>query len=267
MWAVLVGSILTGLVLDLAASVFTYRVWEADAEEAGRVMHVTLGQHLSGWVQISSFFALLTLVGFALALRGRRLLFAAPALSFTFVPILIDLYHGATGSLIPGLFGNVGFLARDFGEWVYWAESGIKLALVLIPGALVAGRVETVRNPFHSLAVGVMTVPAWMVGYYAAIYFSHNGQLNGGDGAGYVAVFCLGAAMGFDRPIWPWAIAVLPALPHAQVVPLFYADGAESLLLIGIALLGAITVPLSRVFQRAWLEDRDTGRSLVRAAD
>lgn len=273
-WAVLVGSVLAVLALELTAAVYTFRIWEEDIASVGRVMHVTLGEHLRGWVQASSFLVLLTLLGFVIAWRGRKLLFAAPALSFTVAPILIDLYHGASDLLRPGLIGSFGLLARevgrlghidDSGEWVYWAEAAIKLALVLIPGIVVARRVEAFRSSFHFLAIGLLVFPAWLMGYYGVVFLSAEGQLNSWAGAEYVAIFCFGAAMGLDRPVWPWLIAVLPLLPYVWVAPLFSSVGAEYLPLIGIALLGAITVPLSRVFQRAWTEP-DSGRSLSYAA-
>jgi len=68
------------------------------ATTSGRVILVTLAQHLSGWAQSSSFLALLTILGFALALRGRRLLFAVPALAFTLAPRWIRYF---TISILP----------------------------------------------------------------------------------------------------------------------------------------------------------------------
>lgn len=262
-WAVSGGSILATLALELAASVFTYRAWEADARQAGRVMNWTLVEHLSGGIQSWSFLALLTVLGFALARRGRRLLFAAPALAIAVTPLAIDVYHQSFGLLLPGLIGGFALLARDYGTWVYWLESGVKLALVLLPGAFVAARIKTRRNPFHTWAVAVMAIPAWLVGYYGVIYFSSSGQLEGWQGSGYLVAFFLGAAMGFDRPFWPWAIVALPYLSRNWSFPFFYANGAEYLLLIGLALLGTVTVPLGRVFQRAWQQDQNPDRSFA----
>lgn len=39
------------------------------------------------------YLALLTILSFALALRGWRQLFAVPALAFTLTPFVIDVYH------------------------------------------------------------------------------------------------------------------------------------------------------------------------------
>jgi hypothetical protein len=95
------------------------------------------------------------------------------------------------------------------------------------------------------------------------IYFSGGGQLEGWQGAGYLVVFFLGAAMGFDRPVWPWAVIAVPLLTPNWIHPLIWAEGAEYLLYTGIALIGAATVPLSRVCLRAWQEDRDTDQSFA----
>jgi len=255
-WAVLVWCALAGVAFDLAALVHDYRVWEEDAAEAGRIMHVTLGQHLWGWLPTSLFVPMLAVVGFALAWRERKVLFAAPAIALAAVPVFVDLYHGATGLIRPGLSGHLGMVARDLGEWVLWAEAAFKLALVLLPGLLVARQVKATRNPLHALAIGLMAVAAWIVGYYGVVYLAGNGQLNEWVGATYVAAFFFGAGMGFDRPAWPWLIVALPILPYSPVTPLFSVlHGAENLVLSGIALLGMTTVPLSRVFQRAWSTD------------
>jgi hypothetical protein len=225
-------------------------------------MYVTLVDHLTGSFRGSVSLVLLAVLGFGLALRGRRVLFAAPALSLVLAPALIDLYHGA-GFSLPGLIGGFGVLSLEHGRWVYWVEAGIKLVLVLIPGALVATQIRSPRNLFHPLAVGLLAVPAWVVGYYGVIYFSGGGQLEGWQGAGYLVVFSLGAAMGFDRPVWPWAVIAVPLLTPNWIHPLIWAEGAEYLLYTGIALIGAATVPLSRVCLRAWQEDRDTDQSFA----
>ena len=254
-------SVLTVLVLDLAAAAYTYGVWKEVVESAGYVMRGSFGDNLWSWAHASSFLALLTLLGFVIARRGHRVLFALPAVSFAVVPILVDLYHGTSAFLRPGLVGGFGLLASELSrlghigdpaEWVYWAEGAVKLAFVLVPGLLVARRVPATRSPSHLLAIGLMIVPASIVTYYSVIFLSPGGQLNSWVGAEYVAVFCLGAAMGFDRPAWPWLIAVLPALAPIGLRPLFFAFGSGYAPLIAIAGLGAITVPLSRLFQRAW---------------
>jgi hypothetical protein len=108
-----------------------------------------------------------------------------------------------------------------------------------------------------------MTIPAWLVCYYGVIYFSGSGQLEHWQGTGYLVAFFLGAAMGFDRPVWPWAIIALPYIAKNWTFPFFNADGAEYLLLVGLTMLGAATVPLGRIFQLAWQQDHIPNRSFA----
>ena len=199
-------------------------------------------------------------LGFALAVRGRRVLFALPALSLVLAPAFIDLYHGLAYPF-PDLNFVTWPVELKHEVWV-WVESGIRLAVVLIPGALAATQIKSHRNLFHPLTVGLLAIPAWVVGYYGVIY-SPGGQLGPSQGAGYLTVFFLGAAMGFDRPIWPWAIIVVPLINPLWIYPLVWPYGADYFVYIGIALLGAATVPLSRVCLRAWQQDRDIDPSFA----
>lgn len=253
-WAALGGSLATSLTMEVLVALSHYRDWEATAMANGRVMYVTLGEHLRGTIAASfTYLALLTILGLALAMRGRRLLFAAPVLSVTFGPVLLALYHGGepTARVIPGLSGSWYLLAMEHGQWAYWIESVVKLVLVLLPGALMALRVDGRRDPFHVLAIAFLAVPATVAGWLGVIYFSYNGRLNDLD---YLVAFAIGAALGFDRPRWPWVLVLVPSL-FGSLHPLFFAHGADYLVIACCALLGAATVPLGRIFRRGWQED------------
>lgn len=244
-WAVLGACVVSIYGIGIVVSIYTFKVWEADAQAAGRMMYVTLGEHLIGAVREWSFLALLAGLGFALALRGRRVLFAAPALAYAIVPMLMT-------RIGPGLNDGFSQLASEFGTWVRWAATIVSLTLVLTPGAVVKGA-ELRHNPLFIVALGVMAVPAWLIGYYVIIYFSYSGYLEMPIAVAYVAAFFVGAAIGLERPLWPWAIIAAPLLlPSIGIRPLLDAQGVEGLATGAMLLLGAVSVPIGLFLQRGW---------------
>ncbi len=139
----------------------------------------SLRSHLLQNLPLSMVLTLVIVMGFLLALRGRRWLFAGPALALFAVPPLVELYHGVSWAF-PGLRGFWGPIAHEYGRWWYWAGAGLNLALALAPGAVVARHVPPSVHRGQVTVMAVLAIPAWLAAWYAVLFFSYDGQISGG---------------------------------------------------------------------------------------
>ena len=90
--AVLVGSILASVVVDLVLAALEYRSFEAyyrTTELNASEVLGALSNHLWWAMQQTWFPVGFIILGFVLARRGRRWLFAGPTLAFFVTPVLV----------------------------------------------------------------------------------------------------------------------------------------------------------------------------------
>lgn len=236
-WGVLGGTVLAHYVLDGLLATRQYRIW---AERGVELQ--SLPSFLYQMLAVPSLLVMVMVVGFLLALRGRRVLFAVPALALALVPPLVDLYHGASWAH-PGLTGFFGPLAYEYGRWWFWVDSGINLTLALLPAALVARYVPGVSRAGQLPAMALLAPIAWVTAWYGVLFFSYEGQVNSFVAAFYVAAFALGAGMGVERPLWPWVIlgVGLWAMPAAG-----FLGGPQQLVALACVALGVASHPFGR---------------------
>jgi len=262
--AVLVGSIVTIVAIELVVATLDYRAWEAfyrttEYEFSASEVLGPLSSYRWVGVQMTWLPVMLTIVGFSLARRGRRWLFAGPAVAIFAMPLLVAFFQGNTGSMLPEFDAGYGRLAFDHGQWVTWLGSSAELLVVILPGLVVARHVKGVRNPFQVPAVLMLAVPALVIGYLGILLFSPSGHLESGQAAEYAAAFLFAAAMGFDRPVWPWVLVAMPGLVEGLPALVLAGEGNEVVLIALIALLGASSVPFSRILYRGWQENMAPG--------
>ena len=262
--AVLVGSIVTIVAIELVVATLDYRAWEAFYHTTGYEFSASevlgpLSHYRWFGVQMAWFPVMLSVVGFSLARRGRRWLFAGPAVAFFAMPVLLAVFQGNTGAMLPEFDAGHGRLAFDHGHWVTWLGSSAKLLAVILPGFVVARHVKGVRNPFRVPAVLMLAVPALVLGYLGVLLYSPSGHLESGQAAEYAAAFLFGAAMGFDRPWWPWVLVAMPGLVEGLPALVLVGEGNEVVVIALIALLGASSVPFGRILHRGWQENLSPG--------
>lgn len=243
-WAVLVAAVVGHHFLDLALEIRQYRLWYEHGSELE-----PLSSHLLQSLRFSSFLTLVIVVGFLLAFRGRRWLFAAPALALFLVPPLVEVYHGASWAF-PGLRGSFGAFAYEHGRWWYWVGAALNLTLAVAPGAVVARYISRTFQRGQTVAMAILAVPAWLAAWYGVLFFSYEGQLNPEVAGLYVAVFALGAAMGTDRPWWHWGVVVL----GVWMVSIYgFLSGPELAVALACATLGVVSGPVGSALDRRGL--------------
>ena len=199
------------------------------------------------------------ILGFVLARRGRRWLFVGPTLAFFVTPVLVAVIRGTPAAAIPGIAGGFSRLAWEYGVWVTWVVSGVRLLLYLVPGFLVARHVEQERNHFRIPALAMVAIPAIVAGYLGVLVVSPTGRIQDSPVDLFVAVFFFGAAMGFDRPLWPWLVVAVPGVLEGLPAMVLAGHANEVLLVVFIAVLGASSVPFSRILLRGWQENISPG--------
>jgi len=254
--AVLAACVLANIAIDLVLATVEYRSYEEFYPTRNlSVVDVlgTLGNHLWFTVRQAWLWALIVAVGYLLARRGRRWLFAGPALAFVLTPLLIVLIRGLPVPLTPE-FGTYGWLAQELDTWVSWLISAVRMLLFLIPGFVVVRYAEQERNPFRIPALLLVAVPALVAGYLGVLIVSPTGRVQDSGVELFIAAFFFGAAMGFDRPIWPWLLVAVPLLEGLPYL-LFSGEGNELVVTLIIALLGASSVPFSRILYGGWQEN------------
>lgn len=149
------------------------------------------------------FFAL---VGIAIATRGHRLLFMLPAASFVLVAVIGTGYGHQPQAI--GTQWQIQCFSMNVtctGPWFAhpWFGPLVDLALVLVPGWVVAVRVRARRWPGvidpPAMAASLATVAlVAMAGWTIAVIESSV------DLPAVVAVGTLGIVIGMARPWWPW---------------------------------------------------------------
>ena len=151
-------------------------------------------------------YPLFALVGVVVASRGHRLLFMLPAASFVLVAVIGSGY-GHQPQAIGTQWQIQCFSMNDTctGPWFAhpWFGPLIDLALVLIPGWVVAIRVRARRWPGVADAPAVAATLATvalvaMAGWTIAVIESSVNLST------VVAVGALGIVIGTARPWWPW---------------------------------------------------------------
>jgi hypothetical protein len=159
-------------------------------------------------------YPLFALAGVVIASRGHRLLFMLPAASFVLVAAIGSGYGHQTQAI--GTQWQIQCFSMNVacaGPWFAhpWFGPLVDLALVLIPGCVVADRVRAHRWPgvtdppamAASLAtVALVAMAAWTI---AVIESSVNLPA-------VVAVGALGIVIGTARPWWPWLHVLFAAL-------------------------------------------------------
>lgn len=147
------------------------------------------------------FFAL---VGMSIAARGHRLLFMLPAAGYVLAAAAVGVHQ-------PEAIGTQWWIecySTDFmcgGPWFAhpWFGPLVDLALVLVPGWVVAVRVRARRCPGVTDAPAVAAILA-VVGVVALVGWTIAVIENGLDERALVAVAALGIGIGTARPWWPW---------------------------------------------------------------
>ena len=257
-----VGSILANLVIDLWLAAVEYRSLEAFYPTRDLNPYEILGPlsgHLWFAVQQTVFFwTLIIVVGYVLARRGRRWLFAGPALALILTPALVSIIQGFGPPAAPA-FGTYGWLSQELAVWVSWVVSGIRTFLFLLPGLVARPYAERERNPFRVPALILVGIPALVAGYLGVLVVSPTGRIQDSPVELFIAAFFFGAAMGFDRPIWPWLLVAVPGLMEG-LPSLLFSGYANEVLVVGfIAILGASSVPFSRILYAGWQENNAPG--------
>ncbi|MGH8875533.1 MAG: hypothetical protein ACRDVM_09845, partial [Acidimicrobiia bacterium] len=195
---------------------------------------------------VPSLLVMVMVIGFLLAFRGRRVLFAVPVLALALVPPVVDLYHGASWAY-PGLRGWFGPLAYEYGRWWFWAGSGINLTLALLPGAVVARYVPRVPRPGQLGAIAFLIPIGWVAAWYGVLFSSSTGQISAFAAGLFVAAFALGAGMGVERPLWAWFLvgAGLWAVGASG-----FFEGQQGVVALACLGLGVVSHPLGEVVGR-----------------
>ncbi len=259
--AVLAACVLANTAIDLVLATVEYLSWEEFYPTRGlNVVNVlgSLGNHLWFTVRQGWIWALIVGVGYLLARRGRRWLFAFPALALVLAPLLVGLIRGLPVPLTPE-FGTYAWSAQELDIWVSWLISAVRTSLFLIPGFVVVRYAERERNPFQIPALLLVAVPALVAGYLGVLIVSPTGRIQDSGVELFIAAFFFGAAMGFDRPFWPWLLVAAPGLLEGLPSLLYFGGGNEMVVTLLIAILGASSVPFSRILYRGWQENAAPG--------
>jgi hypothetical protein len=164
---------------------------------ASRLAPVLIGGAIS--------YVMLAFVGSAIASGGHRILFALPATTYVFSTVLVGpLFRpeaiGAEWSL--DCYSDA---LRCAGPWFGhpWIGPLVDLALVLVPGWLVARSVRPRRWPGRTDAATIAAVSATAAivttaGWAITVIERHTELRT------LVALAALGLALGVTRPWWPW---------------------------------------------------------------
>ena len=165
-------------------------------------------------------YPLFALVGVAIASRGYRLLFVLPAASFVLVAV-IGIGYGHQPQAI-GTQWEIQCFTMNLacaGPWFAhpWFGPLVDLALVLIPGWVVASRVQARRWPGATdppaIAASLATVAlVAMAGWTIAVIESSV------DLPAVVAVGALGIVIGTARLWWPWLHVLFATLVVGSLV-------------------------------------------------
>ncbi len=258
--AVLAACVLANIAIDLVLATVEYRSLEEFYPTRNlSVVDVlgSLGNHLWFTVRQGWIWALIVGVGYLLARRGRQWLFAGPALALVLSPLLVGLIRGLPVPLSPE-FGTYGWLTQELDTWVSWLISAVRTSLFLIPGFVVVRYAERERNPFRIPALLLVAVPALVAGYLGVLIVSPTGRIQDSGVELFIAAFFFGAAMGFDRPFWPWLLVTLPLLEGLPYL-MFSGQRNELVVTLLIAVLGASSVPFSRILHGGWQENAAPG--------
>ena len=224
---------------------------------------------LTSLVGGSITYLVFAVVGTAIASRGHRFLFVVPAASYVLVAVI-----GAGYAHHPHAIGDQWQL-QCFSEvctpWFGhpWFGPMADLALVLIPGWVVAVRVRARRWP-------EMTDPPAIAAFLATVALVATAAWtirviqNSIDIRAVVAVGAVGVMIGTARPWWPWLhvlfailvtgalsslvwMAVLPSPNYSELDSLPYLAQA-TWPMIAVALLASFWQPLSSLLRR--MEER-----------
>lgn len=163
-------------------------------------------------------YPLFALVGMAIASRGHRLLFMLPAASFVLVP-LVGSGYGHQPQPIGTEWWIQCFYDTCAGPWFAhpWLGPVVDLALVLIPGWVIAGRVRSRRWPEVTdppaiaaliATVALVAMAAWTI---AVIQSSV-------DLRAVVSVGAFAIVIGTARPWWPWLHVLFATLVAGALV-------------------------------------------------
>jgi Domain of unknown function (DUF5658) len=165
-------------------------------------------------------YPLFAFVGMVVASRGHRLLFLLPAASFVLVAV-IGTGYGHQPQAIGTQWQIQCFSMNDTctGPWFAhpWFGPLVDLALVLIPGWVVAVRVRARRWPgmadAPAIAASLATVAlVAMAGWTIAVIESSV------DLRAVVTVGVFGLAIGTSRPWWPWLHVLFATLVAGALV-------------------------------------------------
>jgi hypothetical protein len=152
----------------------------------------------------------LSLAGAAIAGQGHRLLFVLPATALIFVSVLTSPHQPQA----IGLEWTIQCWAPNTCSWPWfahpWVGAFADLALVLVPGAVVARSLPARRWPGSTdaaviaaiLTTAAMAATAWWALEAIRMYV---------DPAMLGAVAVLGLALGVARPWWPWLHVIFAA--------------------------------------------------------
>lgn len=138
---------------------------------------------------------------FGILERGHRVLWAAPAIAFVLLGVLIS-NESPKAIGVPWIVGCFQVCAKPW-YLTSWTGPMVSLALVLIPGGVVAARTRS-AGFFRELdgpkvaAIGLCVALAVMVDRTSGV-LGHSPVASA-----YVAVVAAGLGMGTARPWWPW---------------------------------------------------------------
>ncbi len=158
------------------------------------------------------------LVGTAIASRGRRVLFVLPAACFVLVTVFVSGYPHQPQAI--GEQWQVECFSRSLtcaGPWFAhpWFGSLLDLALVLLPGLVVAVRVHARRATVDVPAIAVMLATIALLATAGWTIAVIEGSL---DLRAFVAVGAMGIGLGTARPWWPWLHVLFAALVSGAFV-------------------------------------------------
>jgi hypothetical protein len=213
-------------------------------------------------------YPLFALVGMAVASRGHRLLFMLPAASFVLVAVIGTGYGHQPQAL--GTQWQIQCFSMNFtcaGPWFAhpWFGPLVDLALVLIPGWVVAVRVQARRWPgvdAPAIAAGLATVALVAMAAWAIAVIESSVNL-----PAVVAVGVLGIVIGTAHPWWPWLHVLFATLvagslaslagsflfpyPGFSVLDALHYEAVAAWPIVAIGLLASGRQPLAWVL-RQW---------------
>jgi hypothetical protein len=219
-----------------------------------------------------------SLVAVAIARRGHRWLFVLPAASYVLIGALDP--GSAHHPTALGFEWNLQCFAGGCDRWFShpWIGPLVDLALVLIPGCLVAFRFPAHRRPTKrdapSLAallvtLGVVTLAGWTIAVVEARV----------DIPSLVSVGAMGITIGIARPWWPWLHVLFGAFVTGALTTIVwfiilndpsYSElsalpylAARTWPMVAIALLASAWQPVASVLRRS----RDRPLSLALAVN